>query len=453
MAEHTIAAIATPLGEGSVGVIRISGEKAFEIADKVFVSVSGKKIADISGYTALFGEVRNAEKRCDEAVALKFVAPKSYTGENVVELSVHGGTLLIKEALRAVLNAGAVLAKPGEFTKRAFLNGKMDLIKAESVMGLISASNESELRISQSVHAGGTSRQLGLIEKHLVSAAASIAAYCDYPEEDLGEINEESFMRELKAVLTSLNKLLKEYDAGKILREGIDTVIIGRTNVGKSTLMNLLSGQTKSIVTDIAGTTRDVIEETVMLGEVPLRLADTAGIRESDDVVENVGVTLARQRLQSAQLVLAVFSLDKEITDEDKELLSECKDKPVVVILNKCDIAKTDIDDFAKGMEVVKMSAKSGDGLEALTDAVARVTKTESLSPDSAVLVSERQRDLAYRAMLCVKEAVSSMEKGVTPDAVGVCVDEALSCLYEMTGKRATETVTEEIFRKFCVGK
>ncbi|MEE0839786.1 MAG: tRNA uridine-5-carboxymethylaminomethyl(34) synthesis GTPase MnmE, partial [Acutalibacteraceae bacterium] len=182
MAERTIAAIATPLGEGSVGIIRISGAEAFLIADKVFFSVSGKKIADISGYSALFGEIRNGEKRLDEAVALKFVAPKSYTGEDVVELSVHGGTLLIKEALRAVLNAGAVLAQAGEFTKRAFLNGKMDLVKAESVMGLISASNTSELRISQSVHAGGTSKQLSAIEKNLVSAAASIAAYCDYPE-------------------------------------------------------------------------------------------------------------------------------------------------------------------------------------------------------------------------------------------------------------------------------
>ena len=453
MAERTIAAIATPLGEGSVGIIRISGAEAFLIADKVFFSVSGKKIADISGYSALFGEIRNGEKRLDEAVALKFVAPKSYTGEDVVELSVHGGTLLIKEALRAVLNAGAVLAQAGEFTKRAFLNGKMDLVKAESVMGLISASNTSELRISQSVHAGGTSKQLSAIEKNLVSAAASIAAYCDYPEEDIGEINGKTFIRELSSVNSALEKMLSEYDVGRILREGIETVIIGRPNVGKSTIMNLLSGQTKSIVTDIAGTTRDVIEDTVMLGEVPLRLADTAGIRESSDKVESVGVNLARQRLHSSQLVLCVFSACEKLTDEDKKLLLECKDKPLVVILNKCDLGAQNDGSFAKGIETVRMSAKSGEGIEALKDAVARVTATENLSPDSAVLISERQRDLAYRAKLCVEEALSSMNNGVTPDAVGVCVDEALACLYEMTGKRATETVTDEIFRKFCVGK
>ncbi len=453
MAERTIAAIATSLGEGSVGIIRISGTEAFDIADKVFLSVSGKKISDISGYCALFGEVRNGEKRIDEAVALKFVAPKSYTGENVVELSVHGGTLLVKEVLRAVLTAGAVLAQPGEFTKRAFLNGKMDLVKAESVMGLIKASNTSELRISQSVHGGGVSKQLNAIEEKLVSAAASIAAYCDYPEEDIGQINEETFIRELSCVALSFEKMLSEYDAGKVLREGIETVIIGRPNVGKSTLMNLLSGQTKSIVTDVAGTTRDVIEETVMLGEVPLHLADTAGIRESNDEVESVGVSLARQRLESAQLVLAVFCANDKLTDEDIKLLEECKDKPLIVIINKCDLGEEIIGDFAKGTEIVRMSAKLGQGIDALKDAVARVTATENLSPDSAVLISERQRDLANRAMLCVNEALNCIKSGVTPDAVGVCVDEALACLYEMTGKRATETVTEEIFRKFCVGK
>ena len=210
MDNRTIAAIATPLGEGSVGVIRISGEDAFNIADKVFKSVSGKKLNDIAGYTALFGEIYSDDTRIDESVALKFVAPKSYTGENVVELSVHGGTLMVKEALRAVLKGGAILAAPGEFTKRAFLNGKMDLVKAESVMGLIKARSLSELKISSSVHAGSTSKQLDAIEKNIVSAAASIAAYCDYPEEDIGDIDNELFVRELSAVSLSLKKMLNE---------------------------------------------------------------------------------------------------------------------------------------------------------------------------------------------------------------------------------------------------
>ncbi len=453
MSERTIAAVATPLGEGSVGVIRISGNEAFKVADNVFKSVSGKKIEEIPGYTALFGEVYSDGGRIDEAVALKFVAPKSYTGEDVVEISVHGGTLMVKETLRAVLKGGAVLAAPGEFTKRAFLNGKMDLVKAESVMGLIRARSMSELKISSSVHAGSTSKQLDAIEKNIVSAAASIAAYCDYPEEDLGEINTDTFIKELGSVAAALEKMLNEYDAGKILREGIETVIIGRPNVGKSTLMNLLSGSVRSIVTDIAGTTRDVIEDTVMLGDVPLRLADTAGIRDSEDEVEKVGVDLARQRLSSSQLVLAVFDASSKPSRKDKELLEECEGKPLIVILNKCDKDCAFDEDFAKGTEVVRMSAKTGEGIDALKDAVARVTFTEQLSPDSAILVSERQRSLAERALYSVNEALLGIKSGVTPDAVGVCVDEALNSLYELTGKRVTETVTREIFSRFCVGK
>lgn len=453
MDNRTIAAIATPLGEGSVGVIRISGEDAFNIADKVFKSVSGKKLNDIAGYTALFGEIYSDDTRIDESVALKFVAPKSYTGENVVELSVHGGTLMVKEALRAVLKGGAILAAPGEFTKRAFLNGKMDLVKAESVMGLIKARSLSELKISSSVHAGSTSKQLDAIEKNIVSAAASIAAYCDYPEEDIGDIDNELFVRELSAVSLSLKKMLNEYDAGKILREGIETVIVGRPNVGKSTLMNLISGHIKSIVTDKEGTTRDVIEDTVMLGDVPLILADTAGIRDSDDEVEKVGVDMARQRISSSQLIFAVFDASKKLDHKDIKLLNECSGKPLIVILNKCDKECVFDCDFDEGTEIVRMSAKTGEGIEALRDAVARVTLTEQLSPDSAILVSERQRNLAERALYSVNEALYAIKSSVTPDAVGVLVDEALNSLYELTGKRVTETVTEEIFSRFCVGK
>lgn len=453
MAERTIAAIATPLGEGGIGIVRISGEKSSEIADKIFFSASGKKISEIKGYTALFGEIRKDGVRLDEAVALRFIAPKSYTGEDVVELSVHGGALMVKEVLRAVLEAGAVLAGPGEFTKRAFVNGKLDLIKAESVMSLISAQNMSELKLARSVHAGGVATKLSLIESELVSSAATIAAYCDYPEEDIGEINTETFKNELQRVRMSLEKMLNEYDVGRILREGIQTVIVGSPNVGKSTLMNLLTGINRSIVTSVAGTTRDVIEDTVMLGEIPLRLADTAGIRESNDEVEAQGIALARERLKNSQLVLAVFDCSKEITNEDIKLLDECKDKPLIVILNQCDKGCKFGEDFAKGIETVQMSAKNGEGYEALVSAVARVTKTENLSPDSAVLISERQRDLANRAYISVNEALSAIENGVTPDAIGVLVDDALTALYEMTGKRVTESVTEEIFKKFCVGK
>ncbi len=453
MAERTIAAIATPLGEGSIGIVRISGSQAFAVADRVFFSFSGKSVSSLGGYSALFGEIRRGDVRIDEAVALCFRSPKSYTGEDVVELSIHGGTLMVKEVLRTVLDAGAALAAPGEFTKRAFVNGKIDLIKAESVMGLISASNQSELRIARSVHAGGITEQLSVIEENLVSAAASIAAYCDYPEEDIGEIDHKTFIKELTAVKNALKKMLDEYDVGRILREGIETAIIGRPNAGKSTLMNLLTGTKRSIVTSIAGTTRDVIEDTVMLGEIPLRLADTAGIRESSDEIEAQGVALARQRMNDSQLILAVFDVSHPVTEEDRLLLEECKDKNCVVIFNQIDKGVLFEEGFAKGYETVRMSAKNGDGKEALAAAVARVTGAEQLSPDSAVLISERQRDLARRAYTAVTEALQALMAGITPDAVGVLVDEALTALYEMTGKRVTDTVTEEIFKKFCVGK
>ena len=453
MAERTIAAISTPQGEGAIGVIRISGEDAVCVADRVLSAVSGKPLSSLSGFKAAYGTIHDGENLLDNAVALVYRAPKSYTGEDVVELSVHGGTLMVKEVLRAVLEAGAVLAGAGELTKRAVLNGKLDLIKAESVMSLISAQSTSELKLARSVHAGGVAVKLSLIEKELVSSAASIAAYCDYPEEDIGHIDTETFKKELSRVKKALEKMLSEYDVGRILREGIETVIVGSPNVGKSTLMNLLTGINRSIVTSVAGTTRDVIEDTVMLGEIPLRLADTAGIRESSDEVETQGIALARQRLNSSQLVLAVFDCSKEVTQEDINLLNECKDKSLIVILNQCDKGCKFKEDFAKGIETVRMSAKNGDGYEALMLAVARVTKAENLSPDSAVLISERQRDLAHRAHLAVNEALNAIENGVTPDAVGVLVDDALTALYEMTGKSVTETVTEEIFKKFCVGK
>lgn len=453
MSETTIAAIATSAFSGGIGIVRISGKEAALIADKVFFSLSGKKVSSLKGYTALFGEIRHEGRRIDEAVALRFVAPKSYTGEDVVELSVHGGKLVLKEVLRAVLENGAVMADAGEFTKRAFLNGKMDLIKAESVMALIGAESLTQLRFASSVHSGSTGKTLSAIEKNLVSAAASIAAYCDYPEEDIGEIDENTFKRELSAVENSLSKMISEYEAGRILREGVNTVIVGSPNVGKSTLMNLIAGATKSIVTDVAGTTRDVIEDYVMLGEVPLLLADTAGIRESDDIVESAGVALAKERLSCAQLVLAVFDASKKPTNEDYMLLEQCKDKPTIVILNKGDKGYNFDDDFAKGMEKVNISAINGDGYDALVSAVARVTLTEQLNPDSALLLSERQRDLAFRARENVREALEALVGGVTPDCIGVLVDSALSALYEMTGERATDTVTEEIFSKFCVGK
>lgn len=453
MSERTIAAIATPLGEGSIGVIRISGEDAIKIADKVFFAFNKKPLSELKGYTAAYGEIKENGCVLDDAVALVFLAPKSYTGENVVELSLHGGRLMLKNALRVILQKGAVLASPGEFTKRAFLNGKLDLTKAESVMGLISARNESELRLSRAAHIGTVSQKIDKIEADLVSADASIAAFSDYPDEDIEGLDYDNFLKMLNNAKTEIENMLSTYDAGRILREGIETVIVGKPNVGKSTLMNMLSGAERSIVTDVAGTTRDVIEDTVAVGDITLRLADTAGIHNTDDTVESIGVKKAMERINTAELVLAVFDGTAPLDNNDLELINNTKNKNTIIIINKTDLQnKIDMSAF-NGFRVVEISAKLKTGYQQLANEIAEISGTANLSPDSAVLMGERQRDCAVRALDGVNEAINALTGGQTMDAVGVCVDDALAALFELTGKRATNEVTDEIFRKFCVGK
>ena len=453
MASKTIAAIASASGEGALGVIRISGEKAIEIADSVFYSVSGKSLKELKGYTAAYGEIKDEETRLDDAVALVFKAPHSYTGEDVVEISVHGGSVMLRSILRLILSRGAVLAEAGEFTKRAFLNGKLDLTKAESVMGLISARSEAELRLSRTAHSGKVAEKIAEIEADLVAADASVAAFSDYPDEDIEGLNPENFLKMLKNAEKTLRKMLKDYDAGKILREGIRTAIVGKPNVGKSTLMNMLSGEERSIVTSVAGTTRDIIEETVAIGDITLRLADTAGIHETEDTVESIGVRLAKERIETSQLVLAVFDSTLPLDNEDTELLEVVKNKNTIIIINKTDLESVIDNKAFEGMRSVEISAKQGKGYDELKEAIIEISGTAELSADSAVLIGERQRACAERALDGVGEAISALETGCTMDAVGVCIDDAISALFELTGKRVTNEVTDEIFRRFCVGK
>lgn len=451
MAEKTIAAISTPLGSGGIGIVRISGETATEIADKVFKNPKGKKISELEGYSALFGHVYNGKEVIDEAVATRFSAPHSYTGEDVCELSCHGGVYVTQAVLRAVLDAGATLAAPGEFTKRSFLNGKMDLAEAESVMGLISARSGEELKLHLAAKSGRVSAEIEKAENALITLAANFAAYSDYPDEDLPELQPEAFMSLLSEAEDRLSRLVSTYDSGKLIREGIKTAIVGKPNVGKSTLMNLLSGENRSIVTEIAGTTRDVIEERVKCGPVTLVLADTAGIHSSADIVESVGVELAKQRIETAQLILAVFDASVPLDDDDKEILSLIKDKTSIVLLNKTD--KDCVIEPPEGFCTVKISAKEGIGADELTEVITELTGLNDIDGAAAVLLSERQRDLAMKALDCVSEAVRLIKSGYTIDAVGVCVDDALSFLYTFDGKRVTNEVADEVFRRFCVGK
>lgn len=453
MQNRTIAAISTPLGEGGIGIIRISGPDAISIAEKIFRAKSGKKIGEQKGYTALFGNAVDGDENIDTAVCLIFRAPHSFTGEDTVEISVHSGRFVIKRVLRAAISAGADSAAPGEFTKRAFLNGKLDLTQAEGIMSLIAAEGEGQFRLASGAVSGKISKEIAATEEKLVSAAASIAYFADEPDEILPELNTENFGAMLLSCEQSLKDMLCSYDAGKVIREGIDTAIVGKPNVGKSTLMNLLVGSTRSIVTDVAGTTRDIIEDTVRVGEITLRLSDTAGIHKTDDIVETVGVNLAKSKIDEAELILAVFDSTAPLDNDDKRLIEQIKDKKTIVIINKSDIGGSlNAEDFG-GLPTVTVSAKTGVGKAELTAAIEKLTNVCFLNPDSAVLGSERQRDCAVRALSAVTAARDALIMGETIDAVGVCVDDALAALFELTGKRATNVVTDEVFKKFCVGK
>ena len=452
----TIAAVATPPAPAGLGVVRISGPQAIAVAESVFRPFSaGKRLADRPGYTALYGHAADADGVIDECVALLFRAPKSYTGEDTVELSCHGGRYLLDRVLRACIAAGARPAGPGEFTRRAFLNGKLDLAQAEAVTDLIAAEGRLAARSALAAREGALARALSRVRDTLAGLSAQLTAFVDYPDDDIPELAPEALADALRGCLAEMDALLSRYEAGRILREGVDTAIVGAPNVGKSTLMNWLSGFERSIVTDVAGTTRDIVEETVRVGEVTLRLADTAGLRDTDDPVEAIGVARARGRLQSAALILAVFDLSRPFSDGDRALLAALPPAQTVALLNKCDCSPA-WDGAAVASvipETVVISARAGEGEAALAAAVARVTGVAALAADQAMLTSARQFSAAQRCRAALLEAQSALCVGATLDAVDVCLEGALAALLELTGERVTDVVVDEVFARFCVGK
>ena len=452
---ETIAAIATAQAPGAVGIVRISGTDAQLIADRVFRSAHGKNLTEIGGYRALYGHVFGDEGEIDEAVALNFRAPASFTGENVVELSCHGGIYVTRSLLKAVLEAGAVPAGPGEFTRRAFLNGKMGLTEAESVMEIVGAEGAQAARTALAGHDGVLEKRISSVRETLTAAAAHLDAWADYPEDDIPQVTPEELKTSLTSAKHSLEELLREFEAGRAMREGVETVIAGRPNAGKSTLMNLLAGCERSIVTQYAGTTRDVVEDTVLLGGIPLRLADTAGIRATEDPVEKIGVERAYGRIRSAQLILAVFDSSGELDDSDRALTEALAETPCIAVVNKSDLPqKIDLEYIrSKYRHIVILSAASGAGLNDLAGEVAEVLETAKVNPSEGILFTERQRDAARRALDCVEEAQAALESGMTFDAVTVSVEAAVSVLLELTGERATEAVVDSVFHHFCVGK
>jgi len=453
---NTIAAIATAQASAGIGIVRISGQKAIEIADKVFVSASGKPLASRGGYCAALGHVYDGTTKIDEAIALLFRAPKSYTGEDVVELSGHGGPYIMSRILRAVLSAGAQPAQPGEFTQRAFLNGKIDLSRAEAIMGLIGAKGEAAREATLNMLDGSLSKEIKSAAAVLTKICAHLAVWADYPEEDIPELSDEKLFKSLRQVEKTLKKLLDSFDAGRAVIEGVDTVIVGKPNVGKSTLLNVLAGTEKAIVTPEAGTTRDIIEETVRVENTTLRLADTAGIHEEAlSEIEKIGIQRAIKRMQRAQLVIVVLENSEELTQGELELLKKAAMKKCVVAVNKTDKkARLDIEQVKAVTEnIAFISASRREGIEELNSLILRVLGTADFDTSQPVIITERQRNCVSKALESVREALDALSSEVTRDAVSVSLDDAVSKLLELTGENASEAVVNEVFRSFCVGK
>lgn len=454
----TIAAVSTPPGKGGVAVLRVSGEDAFAIAEKVFVPRCGKAIADIPPRTQIYGDIIAEGERIDDGLLTRFPAPHSYTGENTVEISCHGGILLTRTVLEALLTAGAVPAGRGEFTRRAFLNGRLSLTDAEAIGSLIEAKTHAQILLSESGARSRLSAAIEGIRSSLVTLLSSIYARIDYPDEDLGDFTEEETAMRIRDLLSAVGKLKRTYKTGRAVNEGIRTAIVGKPNVGKSSLYNALLREDAAIVTDIAGTTRDVLTRDVALGRVLLHLADTAGIRETDDRVEKIGVDRSLCEMRDAGLILAVFDGSAPLTGEDLHLAEEVAalGATAVAVLNKADLgqnaetAKTLQDTFRY---TVSLSAKEGaaDALTPLTEEL--FTDGDIQIGEDAVLSSARQYASLLRADEALRGALNACLSGVATDAVSSDLELALGAISELDGRAVSEAVVSDIFDRFCVGK
>lgn len=451
----TIAAVATGNSVSGIGVIRISGDRAIEIAQKVFKALDGTPLSELKGYTAKYGKVYSNGESFDNAVALVFRNPKSYTGEDVVELSVHGGIFIVEKTLETVLAAGAEPAQAGEFTKRAFLNGKIDLAQAEGVAALISAQGQEAAKVSFNLLQGSLSKEISGVLDELINCSSLMAAWVDYPDEEIPELDENSLKETLQTAKDTLEKLLKNYENGIVMTQGVDTAIVGKPNAGKSTLMNMLSGVEKSIVTHVEGTTRDIVENSVRLGNIVLHLSDTAGIRESNDIVESIGIKKAIGKIDAASLVLAVFDSSAELGDEDRMLMNACKGKPCIAVINKTDLLeKIDINQIRSEFDrIVYISAKNNEGADALEQAIKEQLGVENFDSSQPILANKRQKQCVANAYEHICQALEGAQMGITYDAINVMIDSAVDDLLSLTGKKATEEVVNNIFSRFCVGK
>ena len=457
MMEHsTIAAVATPPGQGGIAVVRLSGPDSYRVAEQVFRPMdSRKRVADAKGYTALYGQFADGGDLFDDGIALFFRAPHSYTGEDAVELSCHGGDAVARRLVEACLAAGAAPAAPGEYTRRALLNGKLSLTQAEAVMDLISAGGRQGAALANAAKDGALARRIAAQQQVLTSLQAHLTAWVDFPEEDVPALEDSALRAALSEVRAGLDELIDHYNAAAVLREGIDCAIVGRPNAGKSTLLNLLAGFDRAIVTPIAGTTRDVVEQAVQLGDIRLNLFDTAGLRRTDDPVEAEGVRRSWAKLAEAGLVLAVFDGSQPLTREDFALAQRCAECRAIALVNKEDLPlQFDAEVIAPCFAMVlPVCCKDERARKLIAAAVARLLGTAQIDPHAAALSGQRQLSAALRARDGVAGALEAIDGGFGLDAVSVCVDDALDALYALTGENATDAVIDEVFEKFCVGK
>lgn len=461
MLTETIAAVSTPPGEGGIGIVRISGPLAREIGLSLFRFAGGER--EPESHRLYFGHLLDPEdgRVVDEVLFTYMRAPRTYTREDIVEINCHGGVLPLAKTLRLVLSAGARLAEPGEFTQRAFLNGRIDLAQAEAVLQIIRARTDTAMKLSAAQLQGGLSAQVRRIRDSLLPMLVRIEASIDYPEHhDVEELNRETIGCTVSEVLAQVRMLLQTADKGRILREGLRTVIAGRPNVGKSSLLNALLGQERAIVTPVPGTTRDVLEESINLGGVALVILDTAGMRETQDVVEKIGVLRSREALASADLVLLVVDATDGVTGEDREIMETVADKPGIVVVNKVDLLPRPVTSdraltrLAGAWQVVQVSALTGQGLDGLEKAVLRlVFGGEAVITEPVMITSVRHQDALRRAADSLQEVQEALRQGRPVDLISIDLSAALAALGEITGETVHDELAEEIFRTFCIGK
>lgn len=458
---NTIAAIATASGTGGIGIIRMSGDKCFEVLKKIFIPKNKNVDIDkVDGYTIKYGYIINpsTKEKIDEVLVSFFRAPKSYTTENMCEINSHGGMIIERKILEQCLNNGAELAEPGEFTKRAFLNGRIDLSQAESVIDIINAKTDKEAKASFEQLQGNLSKEIEEIRASLLDIMSDIEASIDYPEYDIEETTEDKAIKLLEKEKNRLELLEKSFENGKLLKEGIKTIIIGKPNSGKSSLLNVILKEERAIVSDYAGTTRDTIEEFININGIPLKLVDTAGIRDTEDFVEKIGVKKAIKLAEDADLIIAIFDSSKKLEEEDFKVLDIIKNRKSIVLLNKCDLSQKNNEtiNYISNLNktVIKASMKTEEGIRELYDTIYNLFNKKEIEMNDGIIVTNiRHKNLIHKAIENNIKAIESIKNKMPIDITAICIKEILEDLGEITGNNVSEDIINKIFSKFCLGK